>query len=393
MPPRSNANAPVVDFQPDNTPRPALDPASEFSARFRGQIEKPVAAPIVNPPAPVPAQPAAPVAPVPAAKDKPEPVKPADDIEEPPHVSEKSKSSWAKLRASDADAKQRATTAEQRVKELEERVKAAAVDPTEHEALKKRATEFEEKLIQLNVEQHPQFQAYFTNKVSAVHKSLETVLGDKAEMVKKILELPDGDYKMEQLENISVQLGSFKANRIAIAADQLAQIHSERGAEIQRSRENLQKSNEQAKAESATRQTQQRVEAEKVFNETIAALALPTLVAPANADDATKAEIAANMEAAKKLAFGENSPADISKMIAYSVHGMRLTPMLKAAVEENDKLRTQLKELQGANPKPAGGEKKPEGGEAPAGTKEPMTFAQRVGGMTRGEIALDQGRE
>jgi hypothetical protein len=215
----------------------------------------------------------------PAAEVKPDATKPEvkadtkpDDDEIPADIkSPNAQSSWKKLKESKkAIEAERDTLRKEHgtlKSELEALKKAATTpaqkanlaDDPEYQSLKKlveaketEAKELSERLQLLDVEKHPKFEAYFKGKLDQQFTIAKEIGGEHGDKIVEILQLPEGAYRKQQLNEIAVELDPIALSQLGAVVNSLRGIKAEREAEISKSKESYQQL-----------QAQQKIEAEK----------------------------------------------------------------------------------------------------------------------------------
>lgn len=104
-----------------------------------------------------------------------------------------------------------------------------------------------EKIMVLDVTEHPKFKSYFQGKIdSAITKAKKLAGAEKADMIEKIIKLPDSEYKTAQLEEFLSDIPSeLTKSRLAVVLEELDNVAAERESEIAKANEHKGKLSEE----------------------------------------------------------------------------------------------------------------------------------------------------
>jgi hypothetical protein len=217
----------------------------------------------------------------------------------------------------------------------------------EKDDLTARVTEMDEVVKRTALAEHPRFKAYYEGLTKTQIEIAKGIVGaDKAAEIERILGLPDGDYKDNQLEELSSDLPVVKQGRLVGILNRLSEIHAERAGELAKAREKV------AQLTATEQQTaQQREQNKQQFVD-------KTLTAIAATDEFKPFMDSAAIDLAKRVVLGgTKDPADFVKMAA---RGLILTPKLLVALKaEQDKVAERDKiiaSMKAATPGPGGGD-------------------------------------
>lgn len=328
------------------------------------------ATPPANPPAPATPPPAAPAAP---AKEPAKPDAKADEDwkeAEPPESvkSPKGQESWRsrekgfaarleKERAAFAKEKSELAAAADKFKADLEAAKKASPGvkvedlpefkglKSQHEALTKQLEDYSERLALVDVEKHPKFQAYFTQRTEAAMNLAKSAGGDRAV---ELLKLPDSAWRTEQLEALAAEIGTIKGGLLTNAMARLDEITAERNAEIARAQTNYKTMKEQEALTTA----QQRESLSKTFEairaEVTGDKGLPVF---AQKDDPEwNKGVQESLTLAQHIYGGELKPEERARAAFWSAAAPRLLSALQteqaSRAEEVGKLNTRITELE-----------------------------------------------
>lgn len=365
----------------DTTPPPSFFD-SEFNKRFSSALQQDGKIPKVEdpPPASPEAEPKAAQEPVAAKATTPavapelpkQDIKPVDqkpDEDAPPASikSTKAAEDWKRMKQ---EHKNRENTLASKIKELEGEIGTLRSQPKtevnqeEIAALKREHEAMSEQLRILDVERHPRFQAYFNDKINnALAMAKQAVGGAMADKVTTILQLPESDYKKEQLRGLFSELDEFQQEDVKEANRQIRATMFERETEKKKATENYQKvQQERQKEEVAFRdsflnavQTTLKQASDKqnglaVFQER-------------DGDDAWNGDVQNRRNAAQKFVestiSGKISPEQLALGATWMVAAEPLLKNAVALAKENEQLRAKLEELRSAVPNAADGDAKP----------------------------------
>ncbi len=330
--------------------------------------------PSKTPPAAAPAAPAAKAEPAaPAAKAEPAPAPAATDFPEdklPEPATEAAKAGRKELKTLTKAERNRATVAEARIKELEAKQSAApatVADTVELERLRTEHKSLSDRLLTLDLQNHPDFHKQYTAPKKAALDAAKEVIsynGKEPGAIDALLTKPLKDF------NAAVSELTDKMN----PADAMTVMQSLRQARDIAGQEQsaLAKAGEvhgqlQAKAQQLQRQAFEAVSKE---------IALPKMeIKPEMTADEKSAAAEYNQSVeslrseAEKMAFGKITEHDVAKMAHNNALLGHMTRHVIPGLQRRDQAQTQLiadlsaqlKALQGGKAPPAGG-----GGETPA---------------------------
>lgn len=225
-------------------------------------------------------------APASAAATKPAD-KPADKPTEEADKQPKSASDWAKWKENrakaESDYKTKISTLETKLKEYEskvaevEKLKATSGElppdiQARIEALQKENEDYSNRLATLEVTQHPKFVDYFKRVTDAQIQRAKTIVGtEKADMVEKVLLMPDSDFRTEKMDEILSDLRPSQTAGLNAIMTRLIEIDDERQAEIAKSAQ----SREKMQFERTEQAKRQQKEYETLFSKTLQSLKDP----------------------------------------------------------------------------------------------------------------------
>jgi len=356
----------MAALDPVDPPAPTPEPAAPKEPDGQTPPPKPSAdAPVVEKPT---AKPDADTAPTPPdAPAKPD----ADDETKWPRTAQQWKE-FKKARAEEVqkrDEEIKALKAER--DEIKKKITEAPAASPELEALKKDRDELSERLRILDVERHPKFAAYFQNKTQAQIDLAKRIVGTEyADTAAKLLTLPEGQFKDQQIEEMLVNLTPLQQSRFGSVLNALADIESERQGEIKRSRDNFEKMTAE---QTAAREGQVKA-LEKAFNEAaVKAQESNPVFKKRDGDHAWNTEVEKRLETARNLFFGKGMTPE--RVIQAALDASALPAILtgyEAMYNENERLKSQIAELSKASPAIQSRERQGDGSPQPVPIKQGM---------------------
>jgi hypothetical protein len=334
----------------------AINPVAEAVEK----AEAAAAAPEPVKPEPAKTEPvkAEPVKVEPAKDPKPEPAKPEpkeEEEEKRPHTAKE----WEGfIAARKAKTSKLAAERDEWQKKYEESTKKPAEvkvePPPDYEQIKKERDLYDEQLRVVNIERHPKFVEYYKQQRNLQVDMAKQIVGpDKAAQIELLLGLPEGDYKDSQMDEFLSELSSFKAGRLSAVTNNLTAIETERQTEIKKAHENFDK----IQAEQASGLQQRQKQMESLVEESIKGLtegerSLPIFQTKQGDDEWNKC-VTERLALAKQISlYGVKDPKDYVQIIAQGVTFPALLSQLDTTQKEVEQLKSQLKDLTAANPKP-----------------------------------------
>ncbi len=356
-----------------------LDPRTATSQFFTATEEAIKAADALPqpPPKPEPSEEGAPVLPSPkpttaqATPPEPdkavEPTKPEDILDDKwPRTAD----AWKARKAAQVKiVKER----DEKINELSKQIESlnqqitGSTTSKELEAIKKERDELSERIALLNVAEHPKFKAHFDGRRNTQLEIAKKILGDQAGRFESLVNLPEGEYKDSQLEELVSGLGTIAQGRIANVINSLAQIDAERSNEIANWKQNRQRieAEETTQRETATNKRKEELAVlNKEFEGAIAKAqdkenGFPAFVKREN-DEAWNTKVDKRIEYAKALFSGQiDKPTAFQAIINAAAFDGVIGQNLDL-IKENARLNEVIKGMKAASPTITGGQ--PEAG-------------------------------
>jgi len=209
-----------------------------------------------------------------------------------------------------------------------------------------------DKIIELDVTQHPKFKAFYEGGIDKQIGNAKKLVGeDKADMIEKILKLPDGDYKKVQLREFASEMeDDFDKQQLGLIINKISDLKEDREAEIQKAAQHKDKLVTQRANSAAERQKS----LEKAFTTVMKQLGDPkegmVIFQRREGDDAWNAEVKKSEELVQKiLSSNDLKPEMIVKLTANAVALPKVLQTFGAKFTEwqaeKSKLEATIKEL------------------------------------------------
>lgn len=286
-----------------------------------------------------------------------EPISSDQDEPEPKGLSAPAMSNWKKLKTERNDWIQKAKTAQT---ELDAERAKPRPDPREIEAIKKERDEYSNRLQQLDVERHPKFQAYFEQKTGATLGLAKSIVGEaNAKRLQDALEMPDGKFRDDALEEIYSELKPIQQNRLGAVVVDYDKIRQERSQHVSESRANWQKLQEDGQRQ----QQQTQAQYVKAFEDQTAMATDPKNGLPVfqkrtgttPEDVAWNHQVDASLSIARNIYQGKLDAPEIAKAALWSASAPLFLRQLHERNTVIDGLQKRITELEASKPGLPGG--------------------------------------
>lgn len=223
-------------------------------------------------------------------------------------------------------------------------------DPKEYENTKTANKTLEEKLQAVALEKSDKFQRYFTGEAENIRSLVKSAMGDKADKAIKLLDLPDSDWRTEQLEALSEDLTPLRRARLERAISDMDKLNIERQKVIENSNENWKKLQESEQAERASEQ--ERVM--QAFDREMKDMADATKgIAPfqtKEGDSAWNNKVKERTELARKIFIGDVPIQEKARHAAFASAIPEILQTMVEGIKENQRLTAELEKLRGSEP-------------------------------------------
>lgn len=222
----------------------------------------------------------------------------------------------------------------------------------EFDARDKEAKELSERLRLVEVEQHPQFQAYFKAKTDQQLAIAKAAGGDKAV---EILKLPPGAYRDQQLEELSAELTPLKSAQLAGVLIRMEEINAEKANEIAKAKESYEQLQSNNKAQLEKQRGEMTAMFENVTKEVTDKEKGLAVFQEREGDEEWNKGVRERLSLARHAFEGKLKPEDAARAIYWSAAAPQLLVQLKGVMAEKAALEKQVAELRAATPNPGGG--------------------------------------
>jgi hypothetical protein len=254
----------------------------------------------------------------------------------------------------------------------------------EYDTVKRHNAELLERMQTIAVEKDPRFESYFKQKTDTAIALAKQAVGDShSERVSKLLQLPDSDWRTEQLETVMSELGPTRQSRLGAAIVEMDRINLERSTAISKSKENW----EAMQKADRDRVQGQKQEFERTFQDTLQKWSDPkkglALFQNKDGDEAHNAEVAQRVETARNILNLNLSADQLSKAALWSAAAPGLLKNQMALAQENKALKAELESLKAGGPELKGGT------EGESSTDDEKQYE----GMSMGEIIASKARK
>lgn len=269
--------------------------------------------------------------------------------EPPANLSDPGKASWKAFRAkANQEIKAAKESAIAEAKKLQEelatlRTKTAVPDRTEElTALQKQLEEYDQQLKVVAIERNPKFKAFYGGRIDAALEAIKKTVGADGEKVVKLLQLPENEYRNEQLEEIVSKLPGVKQGEIGATIARLREIESERDAELAKAKDNYGKVQEQEQRERTAAQEKMKQKTEQVVSKALQVAKTMEAFKPKEGDDAHNGEIAARENFIKSFFAGQLSEDVVASIPALASEATflkeKFIPNLQAEIKKRDEI-------------------------------------------------------
>lgn len=356
----------IADVDPDTNRTPGLNSMREKLDTLMGEVRVAQGAPkqTSTQPDPKPAPDAAPI-PKPVGQVPPEaktaeqakPEAKQDDDDVPASIkSTKAADDFRAIKKVRDEYKTKAEQLETRTKELETKLASAPkIDTTELETLRKQKAEAEEFVKKFAIEHDPRFQEQYNTRIEAGINRIKSVVGGaEGEKLALLVKLPDSQYRTEQIEAVLADLSPFKQTRFSVAVDDLEKAMAEKESIVKQARDNFSVLEKQNREQNSAREEVERKARAQVFDSVIEKVkdskdGLPIFQLKPD-DEAWNTQVSERIDTARAIFNDEFSPQDKATWSAWAVTAPSLLQTCKEQAAEIQKLTSELKSMQTAQP-------------------------------------------
>lgn len=242
--------------------------------------------------------------------------------------------------------------------ELTEKMKglSSVTDAAEYKAIKEERDKLSEQLRLEAVVRHPKFKAHFDGRVNEQIEIAKSIVGnEKAEQIAKLLQLPDGDWKKQQIRDFVSELDIMEQGQIGSVVTQLRIIDTQKQTAITEAAKDYdsmtakQKETERQAQEAGQKQISGLIDA-GIKAVTDSAKGHPVFQ-KRDGDTAWNAAVEKRIETVKHLLTGNDVSKE--KIFETAIHAVAYHQVLNdynSLQSEHNKLKEQIKALTAAQP-------------------------------------------
>ena len=233
----------------------------------------------------------------------------------------------------------------------QEKWKSWETERKEYDTIKKQNSELLDRMQQIAVEKDPRFENYFKTKTDTAIALARQAVGDShAERVSKLLQLPDSDWRTEQLELVMSELGPTRQSRLGSAIVEMDRIALERSTAIAKSKDNWEA---MQKADRDERQSQKQ-KFESTIQDRLHKWSDPekglAVFQKKDGDEAHNAEVDKRIQYARNILNMNVTPDEFSKAALWAASAPGLLQDQIALKQENETLRAEIEALKAGGP-------------------------------------------
>lgn len=226
----------------------------------------------------------------------------------------------------------------------------------DYDTVKQHRDELLARMETVALEKSPRFENYFKAKTDTAIALARQAVGDShSERVSKLLQLPDSDWRTQQLEEVMSELGPTRQSRLGAAIVEMDRISLERSTALSKSKENLQAQFEADRSQ----KEQQKQQFERTFQDTLQKWSDPqkglALFQNKDGDETHNSEVRQRIETARNILNLNLSADQLSKAALWSAAAPGLLKNQIALAEENKALKLELEGLKAGGPELKGG--------------------------------------
>jgi len=252
-------------------------------------------------------------------------------------------------------AEEKAANIEKQLKTQIETLKKAGGSTEDVEALKTQLKELDSLVKKTALTEHPEFRQKFDGRKEQQIKLARMAVGPKlADEIEGLLRAGDTPQRAKRMDEISEELGAFKANKLMLIASGIDQIDFEKQEALQnweQERKNYFKEQQQ-QAQTIRNGTLKQLEdaARSVIDEVTDEDKGIEIFRTIDGEDEWNEQVKHRIEEVRKLTTSNLEPPDIAQMAMQSVAARQYRTLFLESYKENRALKAQLAKLKGAGP-------------------------------------------
>ncbi len=233
----------------------------------------------------------------------------------------------------------------------QEKWKSWETERKEYDTIKQHNAELLNRMQQIALEKDPRFENHFKAKTDTAIALARQAVGDShAERVSKLLQLPDSDWRTEQLETVMSELGPTRQSRLGAAIVEMDRINLERSTALSRSKENWEA---MQKADRDERQNQKQ-QFERTFQDTLQKWSDPekglALFQKKDGDEEHNKSVDDRVNYARNMLDMKLNPAEYTKAVLWAASAPGLLQDLLASREREKQKDAEIEALKSGGP-------------------------------------------
>lgn len=241
--------------------------------------------------------------------------------------------------------------------DLSEKMKtlSSVTDAAEYKALKQERDDMDKILRTANIRDNPKFKSYFDSKTNAQIDLAKRIVGnDKGEQMARLLQLPDGDWKNQQIRDFMAEFDVMEQSRIGGVLNSMTQIEQERQSALQVADKDYESMTTAQKEKDKQAQEAQQKNIASLIDRGITAITDPSKGHPVfqrkEGDTAWNTAVEKRVDTVKQLLTGVVPPEKIFETAVNAVAYHQVLESHKSLVAENATLKKQVEALTSAQP-------------------------------------------
>lgn len=289
--------------------------------------------------------------------------KPAPTDDEMPDVIKKSEKASAHWKAKDAkhqaDKKaweEKYSKAEKELAELKSKPQGE-VKKVDYEALEKKFQTLDDQYKKIALEKHPDFVAQFDKPLSTqLEIAKRSVTEADAEKVVKLLQLPDSEYRTEQLDMIMSELTPSKAAALGAVITKIEEISMNRAEKLKDQEGLIKEIAERNRAREEHQKSQLQSFLDKAVSEATDKEKGIAALVEKEGDEKWNGAVKERIELAKAIYNGDLPPDQRADAALWASIAPALMEQVANQIAEIEQLKSEVEKLRGGRPKIEGEE-------------------------------------
>jgi hypothetical protein len=266
----------------------------------------------------------------------------------------------------------------------QEKWKSWETERNEFDSVKKRNDELTRLIKEVALDRLPEFKKHFEDRRNTALAIGQQIVGQEhAETLKKIAQLPDGDFRNQIARGLLDNLDEFQKTELGPVLVDIRKINFERQSALDKPDDHL-KLYDQIKERDSKRRAE---EFERTFQDTLQKWSNPdnglALFQKKDGDEAHNAEVAQRVETARNILNLNLSADQLSKAALWSAAAPGLLKNQMALAKENKALKEELESLKAGGPDLKGGTE----------NESTVDDEKQFEGMSMGEIVVAKAKK